>query len=50
MDTILVKLFALALALGEVTTAPQAVKTHFDPVSARARADRALRLKLNRIQ
>ena len=31
MDTILVKLFAAALALSEVTTAPQAVKTHFDP-------------------
>ncbi len=32
MDTILVKLFAAALALSEVTTQPQAVKTHFDPV------------------
>ncbi len=31
MDTILVKLFAAALALSEVTTQPQAVKTHFDP-------------------
>ena len=31
MDIILVKLFAAALALSEVTTAPQAVKTHFDP-------------------
>ena len=33
MDTILVKLFATALALSEVTTHPQSVKTQFDPVS-----------------
>ena len=33
MDTILVKIFATALALSEVTTQPQAVKTHFDPVT-----------------
>ena len=32
MDIILVKIFATALALSQVTTAPQAVKTHFDPV------------------
>ena len=32
MDTILVKLFATALALSEVMTHPQAVKTQFDPV------------------
>jgi hypothetical protein len=31
MDIILVKLFATALALSQVTTQPQAVKTHFDP-------------------
>ena len=31
MDVILVKLFATALALSQVTTQPQAVKTHFDP-------------------
>jgi len=31
MDTILVQLFATALALSEVVTQPQAVKTHFDP-------------------
>ena len=43
MDTILVKLFALALALGEVTTAPQAVKTHFDPVQDRAEVVQILR-------
>ena len=29
---ILVKIFATALALSEVMTQPQAVKTHFDPV------------------
>jgi len=33
MDTILVKLFATALALSQVTTQPQAVKTHFDPAA-----------------
>src|ERR1700732_4061064 len=30
MDTILVKIFATALALSQVTTQPQAVKTRFD--------------------
>ena len=35
MDTILVKIFATALALSEVLTEPQAVKTHFDPVADR---------------
>ena len=43
MDTILVKLFAVALALGEVTTAPEAVKTHFDPVQDRAEVVQMLR-------
>ncbi len=33
MDMILVKLFATALALSEVMTQPQAVKTQFDPVA-----------------
>jgi len=32
MDTILVKIFATALALSQVTMQPQAVKTHFDPL------------------
>ena len=31
MDAILIKIFATALALSEVTTSPQAVKTQFDP-------------------
>jgi membrane carboxypeptidase/penicillin-binding protein len=31
MDLILVKIFATALALSQVTTQPQAIKTHFDP-------------------
>jgi membrane carboxypeptidase/penicillin-binding protein len=35
MDTILVKIFATALALSEVITEPQSVKTHFDPVADR---------------
>jgi membrane carboxypeptidase/penicillin-binding protein len=32
MNLILVKLFAMALALGQVTTRPEAIKTEFDPV------------------
>src|SRR6202046_4429043 len=43
MDMILVKIFATALALSEVTTAPQAVKTHFDPVQDRAEVVQILR-------
>jgi membrane carboxypeptidase/penicillin-binding protein len=43
MDTILVKLFATALALSEVTTQPQAVKTHFDPVQDQAEVVQMLR-------
>ncbi len=43
MDTILVKLFAAALALSEITTAPQAVKTHFDPVQDQAEVVQILR-------
>src|SRR5688572_29516709 len=33
MNLILVKMFATALALGQVTTRPDSVKTHFDPVA-----------------
>ena len=33
MEAILVKVFATALALSLVTTNPDAVKTHFDPVA-----------------
>src|ERR1700738_5032056 len=43
MDMILVKIFATALALSEVTTQPQAVKTHFDPVQDRAEVVQLLR-------
>jgi penicillin-binding protein 1A len=43
MDVVLTKLFAVALALSEVTTAPQAVKTHFDPVQDRAEVVQILR-------
>ncbi|HZS64905.1 MAG TPA: transglycosylase domain-containing protein [Xanthobacteraceae bacterium] len=32
MNLVLVKMFATALALAQVTTRPDAVKTHFDPV------------------
>ena len=43
MDVFLVKIFATALALSEVTTQPQAVKTHFDPVHDRAQVVQILR-------
>ena len=43
METILVKIFATALALSQVTTQPQAVKTHFDPVQDRAEVVQILR-------
>jgi penicillin-binding protein 1A len=43
MDTILVKLFAAALALSEVTTQPQAVKTHFDSTQDQAEVVQILR-------
>ena len=43
MDTILVKIFATALALSEVMTQPQAVKTQFDPVRDRDEVVQILR-------
>jgi penicillin-binding protein 1A len=43
MTPIIVKLFAAALALSEVTTAPQAVKTHFDPVQDQSAVVQILR-------
>ena len=43
METLLVKIFATALALSEVTTQPQAVKTHFDPVQDRTEVVQLLR-------
>jgi penicillin-binding protein 1A len=43
MEAILVKLFATALALSEVTTQPQAVKTHFDAVQDRTEVVQLLR-------
>jgi membrane carboxypeptidase/penicillin-binding protein len=43
METILVKIFATALALSEVLTQPQAVKTHFDPVTDRNEVVQILR-------
>src|SRR5579863_4140542 len=43
MDMILVKIFATALALSEVMTQPQAVKTHFDPAQDRAEVVQILR-------
>ena len=43
MDIILVKIFATALALSEVMTQPQAVKTHFDPAQDRDEVVQILR-------
>ena len=43
METILVKIFATALALSQVTTQPQAVKTHFDLVQDRVEVVQILR-------
>jgi penicillin-binding protein 1A len=43
MDTLLVKIFATALALSEVLTQPRAVKTHFDPATDQAAVVQILR-------
>jgi len=43
MNAILVKIFATALALSQVTTRPDSVKTQFDPVSDRAEVVQLLR-------
>jgi len=43
MDPILVKIFATALALSEVLTQPQAVKTQFDPATDQAAVVQILR-------
>jgi penicillin-binding protein 1A len=43
MDMILVKIFATALALSEVMTQPQTVKTHFDPQQDRDEVVQILR-------
>ncbi len=43
MDTILVKIFATALALSQVLTQPQAVKTKFDPTTDQAQVVQILR-------
>ncbi len=43
MDTILVKIFATALALSEILTQPQAVKTKFDPATDQTEVVQILR-------
>jgi penicillin-binding protein 1A len=43
MNAILIKLFATALTMSQVTTRPDAVKTQFDPVSDRAEVTKILR-------
>jgi penicillin-binding protein 1A len=43
MNTILVKIFATALAFSQVTTRPDAIKTQFDPVRDQAEVTQLLR-------
>ncbi len=43
MNPILIKVFATALALSQVTTRPEAIKTRFDPVADRAEVVELLR-------
>jgi 1A family penicillin-binding protein len=43
MDTLLVKIFATALTLSQVTTAPDELKTRFDPVADQAQVALLLR-------
>ena len=43
MNAILIKLFATALTLSQVTTRPDAVKTQFDAVADRAEVTKVLR-------
>src|SRR5215467_12318632 len=43
MNAILIKIFATALALSQVTTRPDAVKTEFDPARDQAEVVRILR-------
>jgi hypothetical protein len=43
METVLVKMFATALALSQVTTAPDAIKTRFDGVQDRDQVAQLLR-------
>ncbi len=43
MDAILIKIFATALALSQVATRPEAVKTQFDPVQDQAEVVQLLR-------
>ena len=43
MDAILIKIFATALALSQVATRPEAVKTHFDPAQDQVEVVQLLR-------
>ena len=43
MDSILVKIFATAFALGEVLTHPQVVRTHLDPATDQDKVVQVLR-------
>src|SRR5213593_2015176 len=43
MDTLLVKIFATALTLSQVGTAPDTVKTEFDPIQDREQVMNQLR-------
>ena len=46
MDLILVKIFATALTLSQVTTQPQAIKTQFDPAKDQDEVVQILRERL----
>jgi membrane carboxypeptidase/penicillin-binding protein len=50
MDTILIKIFAAALALSQVLTRPEEVKTHFDAVSDRGEVVQLLRAGCNHMR
>src|SRR6516164_297477 len=43
MNAVLIKIFATALALSQVTTRPDAIKTQFDPVADQAQVVQILR-------
>ena len=50
METLLVKMFATALALSQVTTAPDAVVTRFDRAADQARVGELLRAGCNHMR
>jgi hypothetical protein len=47
MQSLLVKMFGTALALSQITTAPDAVKTQFDRVQDQQQVAQILRMRAN---